>query len=127
MPKTSVELWKQLGELYSTAPQVWPVVEIVVALAREVDALRTALSDPRVPEPVRLAYREAYAAASLRSHDAGGPTGGWEKTLRRLFPLPAADGSAEDLGELALLERLGLSADERARHQARLREVEMNT
>ncbi|HVH44821.1 MAG TPA: hypothetical protein VM925_20850 [Labilithrix sp.] len=128
MNRRSIEMWKALaGHTQST--DGWALTELVLRLAMEVEALRSALTDPRVPAEVRIAYREAYASTALLSHDATGPTGGSEKVLRKYFPHEPQDGTErEDIaGELAMLARLGADEVARSAHAAMAEEAEQYT
>lgn len=101
------------------------VVELLLRLCTEVDALRQALADPRVPAEVRHSYRDAHARAVTRAHDSAGPFGSPEKVLSAYYNRdPDADRLAP---ELDMAARLGASPEELAALRATLEEVEMYT
>lgn len=101
------------------------VVELLLRLATEVEALRQALADPRVPEGVRASYRDAHARTVTLAHNSAGPSGGAEKLLRAYFNRdPGADRLAP---ELDMAARLGAGPEELAALRTRLEEVEMYT
>ncbi len=128
MPSSSTELWTKLHVLHRAVPESVPIIELVLRMAMELDALRTALADPRVSEATRAAYRDAYATCSVRYHNSAGAYGGWEKTLAQFFPKDArAEAGPDDDGELEMLRRLGMSDADRAKHHQKLSEVEMYT
>ncbi|WP_434422874.1 hypothetical protein [Nannocystis pusilla] len=101
------------------------VVELLLRLCTEVDALRQALADPRVPAEVRHSYREAHARAVTRAHDSAGPYGSGEKVLSAYYN---RDADADRLApELDMAARLGAGPEELAALRATLEEVEMYT
>jgi hypothetical protein len=86
------------------------LVNLLLRLLIEVEALREALSHPDTPEPVRHAYRQAYERIAELSHNAAGPSGGVEKVLRRYFPGDKA--APRFAAERMMMERLGASTEE---------------
>ncbi len=123
-PETSFELYTALGGLFGEGDREQALVLVLLRLAQEVEALRTALMDPATPEAVRARYREAWAQTAVLGHDAAGPTGGTEKVLRRFFPW-------EEHGpfgpEQLMMERLGFSPEEKAALVAQMEEAQQRT
>ncbi|PCC72244.1 hypothetical protein SAMN02745121_01444 [Nannocystis exedens] len=120
--RTSFTCFRDLVEHTRLGPGHHAVVELLLRLCTEVDALRQALADPRVPAEVRAGYRDAYARVVTRAHDPAGPLGAPEKVLRAFYNRePDADRRAPELGMAA---RLGAGPDELAALRATLEEVE---
>jgi hypothetical protein len=117
--------YRALGEQFARGGSNAALAMLLLRLMVEVEALREALASPETPEAVRQSYRQAYARIAVLSHNAAGPFGGTEKVLRRFLP---SDGEAGRFApELAMLARLGASAEEQQALRDKLEEVEMYT
>ena len=86
------------------------LVNLLLRLMTEVEALREALSHPDTPEPVRHAYRQAYARIAELSHNAAGPSVGAEKVYRRFVPRELA--TERFTAERMMMKRLGASEED---------------
>ena len=97
--------------------------EVVRDLLVEVEALRSCLLSVQATQG---AYQTAYRETALLSHNATGPSGGWEKIIRRFYP-----DHAEDRGrawrETLLMRRQGATADELAVFQNKAETAETYT
>lgn len=81
-------------------------VQALTVLALDLLAEVEALRQIHIAEP---AYRDAYRQTGLLTHDAAGPTSGWQKLLGRFYPRQrAADGRV--WRESLMLDRLGAEA-----------------
>jgi len=103
----------------ASARRVEALTTLVLDLLVEVDALRQA-------QATQTAYRDAYRAAALLTHNSAGPSSGWQKLLERFYPLQASsDGRA--WRELLMLRRLGFTPTEMEAYQAEAEQAEMDT
>jgi hypothetical protein len=98
------------------------VVSLLLRLVSEVEALREALASPETPEAVRRSYRLAYVRTAVLSHNSAGPSGGIEKVFETFFPRggqapgfgePAAGQGEPYAAELAMMQRLGATEEEK--------------
>jgi hypothetical protein len=82
-------------------------VQELSARAAPADAGDDALARPRhgLSAP-RTVYAEAYADSAWLTHFSAGPSSGWEKLLAEFYPGGLREN---DLRELELLRRLGVS------------------
>lgn len=118
---TSWSMYRALGRAYAGEELQAAVVDLLLRLTIEVEALRTALSSPEVPESVRDRYRQAYEEIAVRSHDATGPSGGEEKVLRSFYPM--RPDAPPFFAEMSMLERLGAGEEERKAVAEKMAEV----
>jgi hypothetical protein len=103
----------------ATARRVEALTALVFDLLAEVEALR-ATSLSQVP------YRDAYRQVALLTHDASGPSSGWEKLLNRYYPRElSSDGRA--WRETLLMRRLGFTPAEVEAYQREAGEAETYT
>jgi hypothetical protein len=110
-PRSSWEIYRALFNHLGKGPSEAGLTLVVLRLVMEVEALREALSRPETPEAVRQSYRKAYERIAVLSHNGAGPSDGMEKILERFFPEHRS--SEESIPELAMLERLGATEEER--------------
>ncbi|MDC0672061.1 hypothetical protein [Nannocystis radixulma] len=99
------------------------LVDLVLRLFFEVEALRAAIADPSCPEGVRRRYRAAYEAAAVERHCSVGLTNGDAELLKHFFP--GSGGTFQPY--LAMLERLGATPEQLAAIRARLDKVSSYT
>lgn len=83
------------------------LINLLIRMLIEVEALRHALSHPDMPESVRQAYRQAYEQIAELSHNAAGSSGGVEKVLSHFVPRKASSGRFAP--ERMMMVRLGAS------------------
>ena len=99
-----------------SAAKVRVLTDLVLDLLLEVEALRSALLLAAGAKGVagkQTTYGRAYRSTALLSHDAAGPSGGWEKLLAVwLGDQEEGPGNGPRLRELAMLKRLGYSEQE---------------
>jgi hypothetical protein len=123
--RTSFTCYLDLAQHTRLGASHHTVVELLLRLCTEVEALRQALADPRVPAGVRASDRDAHARTVTLAHDAAGPTGGREKILRSYFN---REPDAHRLDpELTMAARLGAGPEEVEALRATLEEVELYT
>lgn len=87
------------------------LIQLVLRLMVEVEALREALSNPKTPEVVRQSYRRAYERISVLSHSAAGLSCGNQKVMSR-FIVPKDEGRGRFASQMAMLARLGATEEE---------------
>jgi hypothetical protein len=124
-PNTSWAIYHALGQQFMQGGSQASLAMLLLRLITEVEALREALSRPETPEAVRQSYREAYARIAVLSHNAAGPSGGAEKLLRRF--VPPNTPTDRFAPELAMLERLGASEEDKQALRAEMETVETYT
>lgn len=100
------------------------VVEMVLDLLVEVEALRTAVI--RLSGDDASQYRDAYRDAAFLSHNAAGPSSGREKILRLFYP-GSAEPDAWGWRETLLLRRLGMSDADLEKYKKEAKGAELYT
>lgn len=128
MSSTAHQLLRDLFRPAADGATSQALIELVLDLAVEVEALRAAVIDGG-DSRVLAAYRSAYAATAMLPHDASGPAGGVHKLLERFYPDEQTEewGEATSWREALMLRRLGASPEEIAAWQAEAREAQTFT
>lgn len=101
---------------------------MIFDLLVEVEALRETLATA-AGNAGRSAYARAYERSAYLTHNAAGPSSGWEKMLDRFYSNAQADddGGRRGWRECLMLRRLGLSEEEIQAYRANARSAEMFT
>lgn len=123
--ETSREMLHALLKVMTQGEAHASLINLVIRLLIEVEALRHALSHPDMPESVRQAYRQAYEQIAELSHNAAGSSGGLEKVLSHFVPKKASAGRFA--AERMMMVRLGASKQDIDALCERLEEVESFT
>lgn len=95
------------------------LVAVVMDLMMEVEALRRAIASAS-------GYPEAYRSTALLTHDASGPSTGWDKLLHRFYP-EDQDARGRAWRESLMLRRLGCSSEDLEAYQREAEGMEVLT
>ena len=110
---------RRLADGGAIARRVEALTTLVFDLLAEVEALRQVVAS-------QPAYGDAYRAACLLTHDAAGPSSGWEKLLDRYYPRQSStDGRA--WRETLMMRRLGFTPAEIEAYQREAEQAETYT
>jgi len=103
----------------ASARRVEALTTLVLDLLVEVEALRQA-------QAAQTAYRDAYRAAALLTHNSAGPSSGWQKLLERYYPLEASS-DGRTWREVLMMRRLGFTPAELEAYREEAAQVETDT